>query len=265
MEIESLKLVYFSPTGTTKTIMEGIARGIGISPWETIDITQPEVRKQQLHTSENELLVVGVPVYVGRVPPIALKWLSKLKARNTPAIGVVVYGNREYDDALLELKTTLVNHGCIQIACAAFIGEHSFSSIEIPIAVARPDVSDIKQAELFGEKINEKLSSIASVKNVADITIPGSYPYRESEPWVLDFIAITDECSQCGSCAKVCPVDAIDFNDSTMIDIPKCILCCACIKNCPENARTVKTGILKNVALQLSQTCRKRKEPVLFL
>lgn len=35
MKIQSLKLVYFSPTGTTKTVIEGIARGINQSPVET--------------------------------------------------------------------------------------------------------------------------------------------------------------------------------------------------------------------------------------
>ncbi|MDD3022799.1 MAG: EFR1 family ferrodoxin [Syntrophomonadaceae bacterium] len=265
MKIESLKLVYFSPTGTTKTIIEGIAHGINLIPVETIDISKPEARKQQLQTSENELLVIGVPVYAGRVPTIALDWLCTIKARSTPTVCIVVYGNREYDDALLELKDTMAGHGCVPIAYAAFIGEHSFSSSETPIAVARPDVNDVKQAKLFGERINEKLMSIASANHIADITVPGSYPYRESTPWIVDFIAINDECSQCGACVEVCPVDAIDLENSALIDIKKCILCCACIKNCPEKALTMKTGLVKKVAISISQTCQNRKEPVFFL
>ena len=265
MNIESLKLVYFSPTGTTKTIIEGIARGINQSPMETIDITKPEVRKQQLQTSENELLVIGVPVYVGRVPAIAIDWLHTIKARSTPAVCIVVYGNRQYGDALLELKDTMVKHGCVPIAYAAFVGEHSFSSSETPIASARPDVSDVNHAELFGKRINEKLLSIASVDHISDTTVPGNYPYQQFKAWVLDFIAINDKCSQCGVCAQECPVGAIDLENSGSIDTNKCILCCACIKKCPENARTMKAGIVKNVSIHLSQTCQNRKEPVFFL
>ncbi len=265
MKIESMKLVYFSPTGTTKTIIEAIARGINQSPVETIDITKPEVRKQPLQTSENELLVIGMPVYVGRVPAIAIDWLHTIKARSTPTVFIVVYGNREYDDALLELKDTMGKHGCVPIACAAFIGEHSFSSSETPIAVSRPDLCDVNQAELFGKKINEKLLSIASIDQISDITVPGNYPYNEFEAWVLDFIAINDNCMQCGVCTQVCPVDAINLKNNALIDIKKCILCCACIKKCPENARTVKTGIVRDVAMRLSQTCQNRKEPVFFL
>jgi len=265
MKIASMKLVYFSPTETTKTIIEAIARGINQSPVETIDITKPAVRKQPLQISENELLVIGVPVYGGRVPAIAIDWLHMIKVRSTPTVCIVVYGNREYDDALLELKNTMEKCGGVPIACAAFVGEHSFSSSEMPIAVARPDLSDVTQAELFGEKINEKLLSIASVDHISGITVPGNYPYNEFKPWVLDFIVINDNCMQCGVCAQVCPVDAIDLEINALIDIKKCILCCACIKKCPENARTVKNGIVKDVAMRLSQTCQNRKEPLFFL
>lgn len=265
MKIQSLKLVYFSPSGTTKTIIEGIARGFNQSSVETIDISKPEVRKQQLQTSENDLLVIGVPVYVGRVPAIAIDWLYTLQARSTPAVCVVVYGNRAYDDALLELKDTMVKHGCVPVACAAFVGEHSFSSSETPIAVARPDVSDVNLAELLGKRIKEKLLPIESVDHISDIAVPGNYPYREFKPWVLDFIEINNNCSQCGVCATVCPVDAIDLENSTLIEKEKCILCCACVKSCPEKALTVKPGIVKDVAKRLSQTCQNRKEPVFFL
>jgi NAD(P)H-dependent FMN reductase len=134
MEVQALKLVCFSPTGTTKAIIQGIARGITQSTAALIDITKPNARKQQLQTSESELLVVAVPVYMGRVPALLIEWLHTIKAHNTPAVCIVVYGNRVYDDALLELKDILVKCGCIPIACAAYIGEHSFSSLETPIA-----------------------------------------------------------------------------------------------------------------------------------
>ena len=132
MEIESLKLVYFSPTGTTKTVIQAIANGINHSSVELIDFTLPEKRKEKLQTADNELLIVGVPVYMGRVPAMAAEWLQTIKADNSPAICLVVYGNREYENALIELKDILINVGCLPIAGAAYIGEHSFSSSETP-------------------------------------------------------------------------------------------------------------------------------------
>ena len=226
MKIQSLKLVYFSPGGTTKAVVQGIARGIDQNSAEIINITSPDVRKQPFLTSENELLVIAVPVYMGRVPALLMEWLQAIKAQKTPVVCVVVYGNRAYDDALLELKNTMTERGCMPIACAAYIGEHSFSSFKTPTAQGRPDASDLNHAELFGRKINEKLLSVSSVDHVSDINIPGNYPYGGiTKLWVVDFIAISNECTQCGICAEGCPVGAIDSENSNLIDKEKCITC----------------------------------------
>ncbi|TCO72176.1 EFR1 family ferrodoxin [Marinisporobacter balticus] len=265
MKIKSLKLVYFSPTGTTKKITQGIARGINQINVDLIDITKPNVRKQRLQTLENELLVVAIPVYMGRVPALLMEWLHALKANNTPTVGIVVYGNRAYEDALLELKNVLIKCGCKLIAGAAFVGEHSFSSSELPSSEGRPDASDLNHAELFGRKVNEKLLSILSIDHISDINVPGCYPYGGvTELWKVDFIAVSDRCSQCGICIEGCPVGAIDSENSNLIDKEKCILCCACIKNCPQKARTMKPGLMKDAAIRAHERFKERKEPIFF-
>lgn len=266
MNVTSLKLVCFSPTGTTRLIVQSIAHGINQTHTELIDITKPIERQQGLQTSENELLIIAVPVYLGRVPALLSDWLNSIRADGTPAVCVVVYGNRDFGDALVELRDAIRKCGGIPIACAAFIGEHSFASPEIPIAIARPDANDLDKAELFGRKINETLRTISSVDHIPDIIIPGNYPYSgDTHLWDVDFIAINDNCMQCGICAEGCPVDAIDSEQSSMIDIKRCITCCACIKNCPQDARTMKNGPVKDVAIKLSKLYYKRKEPELFI
>lgn len=266
MKVRSLRMVCFSPTGTSKAVIQGIARGIDLSAVELMDITRPDARTDRLQTSEDELLIVAVPVYMGRVPALLSEWLQRIEARDTPAVCVVVYGNRAYDDALLELRDSLTRRGCRPIAGAAFVGEHSFSSPEVPTAEGRPDASDLKQAEMFGRRIQEKARSLSSVDHIADIEIPGNHPYGGvTELWSVDFLEVSSECTQCGSCAEVCPVGAIDPDDSRLIDQEQCITCCACIKNCPEDARTMKPGLVKDAAARLNELYRERKEPVLFL
>lgn len=264
--MESVKLVYFSPTGTTKAVVQGIVRGINPGTVELIDITGPDARKQPLVTSENELLVIGVPVYMGRVPALLNEWLSAIQAHNTPTIYVVVYGNRVYDDALLELKNTVMKCGGIPIAGAAYIGEHSFSNSETPTAQGRPDKDDLHHAEVLGRKIREKLQSVSSISQVSDVHVPGNYPYGGvTKLWIVDFIAVSDACAQCGICAEKCPVGAVDAENSRLIDIEKCITCCACIKSCPQNARSMKPGLVKDASVRLHTLYSQRKEPEYFI
>jgi ferredoxin len=195
-----------------------------------------------------------------------MDWLGRIQARDTPTACIVVYGNRAYEDALLELKDTLRERGCVPIACAAYVGEHSFSSSETPTAAGRPDAADLEHAEAFGRRVAERTLSALSKADPFDIATPGNHPYRgSSKLWDVDFIAVGGACTQCGICAEGCPAGAVDAQRSDVIDKVKCITCCACIKNCPQNARTMKPGLVKDAAIRLSRLYAERKQPEAFL
>jgi len=67
MNYHTLKLVSFSPTGTTEAILNAIAQGFNPGNLITVDITRPKQRSQPLLLATDDILLIGVPVYMGRV------------------------------------------------------------------------------------------------------------------------------------------------------------------------------------------------------
>ena len=266
MNINSARLIYFSPTRTTKKVIENIAQGIQIAEVVHVDLTPPEARTKELATIRDGLAVIGFPVYAGRLPADAVERFRLLKGHDIPAVIVVVYGNRAYEDALLELRDLAVETGFRPIAAGAFIGEHSYSSDASPIAVGRPDTEDLGKAQEFGKKIREKIIHVLAFQEISPLKVPGNFPYKERST-LSNISPVTQEtvCSKCGECASVCPTAAIGVGDSVVTDCGICIRCCACVKACPAGARTMAEPRIKQVAEQLSVNCRERKEPETFL
>ncbi|MEA2039047.1 MAG: 4Fe-4S binding protein [Thermodesulfobacteriota bacterium] len=266
MNIALAKLVYFSPTKTTKTIIEGIAQGIRVETVEQIDLTPPEAITQEFEGLHDELAIIGSPVYVGRIPIDAALRLQRIKADNTPAVIVVVYGNRQYEDALLELRDLAVQAGFKPVAGGAFIGEHSFANDTMPIANGRPDPEDLKKTKEFGTMILKQMRNIRALDEMPPLHVPGNFPYRKRGK-LPETCPVTQEalCVMCGECAKVCPTAAITVEDRVMTDEKACILCCACVKNCPTRARVIEEPRIKHLAESLSTNCHERKEPEMYL
>ena len=109
---------------------------------------------------------MAVPVYAGRVAPLALERLRRFRGNSSPAILLVVYGNRDYEDALVELRDVVMDLGFVPLAAGAFVGEHSYSRREMPIAEGRPDDADLAAACQFGEKALSKLVSAHDLQSV---------------------------------------------------------------------------------------------------
>jgi ferredoxin len=238
MNINTVKLVYFSPTGTTKQVVEGVAKGIQVSS-ERLDLTPLAAKTREFEEFHNELAVIATPVYAGRVPLEAANRLRRLKGNNTPTVIIVVYGNRAYEDALLELSDIASEAGFKPVAGGAFIGEHMLSPPEKPVASGRPDMKDLKKALEFDKKIQKKMRGIHGSEDISPLEVPGNRPYRKQWDPGEPASPLTKEelCVKCGRCAVVCPVAAVTVGTVVTTQQDACLWCCACVKNCLAGAR----------------------------
>jgi ferredoxin len=241
MDIVKVYAVYFSPTGATEKIVTAAAKGTGL-PGAKINLTTWLSRENRRKTfTQNELAVIGLPVYDGRLPGKIDNFFTFLQGNATPAIAIVVYGNRDYDDALIELKNRLEERGFKVIAGAAFIGEHTFSR---HIAGGRPDAEDLATAKEFGRRAREGLDKAYN----GTLAVRGNYPYvkntfdpirlsGEYSGWAQ--VGTAQDCTFCGLCAENCPWNAITIDDNVITNYAKCMRCFRCIKMCPSHAKKV--------------------------
>ncbi len=266
MSVSSARLIYFSPTGTTRKVLEGIADGIQLASVEHLDLTPPDAAARKPAELHGKLAIIGSPVYAGRLPDDMISRLKRVKGNGEPAAIVVVFGNRAYDDALLELRDVARETGFKPFAAGAFIGEHSFSTGATPIAIGRPDGEDLQKAGEFGKMIREKMKNLQRLDDMAPFPVPGKFPYKERTA-LSNISPVTHEslCAKCENCASVCPTAAITMKDTVVTDPGACIRCCACVKTCSTGARTMEDARIRQVAEQLSMNCRNRKEPELFI
>jgi ferredoxin len=267
MEIKKAYAVYFSPTGTTQKAVISFAEGLGF-PLEKIDLTLPKTRQAFSHSfDKDEMVVVGFPVYGGRLPKNLDDFFSCLKANNTSSVALVMYGNREYDDALIELKFRLEERGFVVKAGAAFIGEHTFSK---NIATGRPDKNDLAIAASFGQQA----AALISKNTSGTLTLKGHYPFvakgiDPSNPGPLPIffnIVTTELCTNCGLCAENCPWGAIDADNPGIINSTKCPRCLRCLKNCPNSAKRITDEKFLAFLPKFEMMLKARRcEPELFL
>lgn len=225
MNLQRIHLAYFSATGTTARYMQAISKGIDAAQTNTIKLT--EIKENAISIPANELIVFGIPVFSGRIPQFAQKAIQQLKGNNTPAIITCIYGNRDFDDALVELKDLVQANGFNVVSAAAFVAQHS---IFPKVAKGRPHAADLAQATQFGVR------SIQNLHTNAPITIKGNYPYRAIKPVPLH-PTTTKQCNNCGHCMKQCPVQAMHPDNPKKIDKKKCISCMHCISICPKQAK----------------------------
>ncbi len=245
---------HFSPTGTTVKVARAVAQGSGCSVRE-VDLSAPVVPTT---VKSDEILLAAVPVFGGRVPAVALERLSVLKGSGQPAVAVAVYGNRAFDDALLELKDALESNGFQVVAAGAFVAEHSIAR---SIAAGRPDIHDLEIARNFGAGIMQKLAG----GNMISVQVPGDPAYREKVGSDSPHPAAGETCVGCGTCAKSCPVGAIPLETPAETDGSKCINCMRCVSICPQNARSLPDAMLAAVEGMLKQVASDPKQPELFL
>lgn len=272
--MKSVSAVYFSATDTTKRVACRLAAQLAARlqlPCSEVEFTLPAARQQPLRFGQDEIVVLGTPVYAGRVPNVLLPFLKTMQGTGAIGIPVVVYGNRHFDNALMELRDLMENAGIRTVAAAAFIGEHAFSRV---LAAHRPDAEDESVVDAFAAQMAEKLVSMRQFPQTPvevpgiPVSYGGYYQPRDRHGVAINILKVkplvNEKCTDCKICVEVCPMGSIS-RDNVREYTGICIKCGACIKKCPENARYYEDEGYLYHQHELEEMYGRRAEPVTFV
>ncbi len=204
---------------------------------------------------KEDQVLIAMPSFGGRAPAVAIERLKKIAGNGAKCTLVCVYGNRAYEDTLVEMEDAAKESGFQVVAAVAAVAAVAEHFIMPQYAAGRPDASDKKQLEQFAEQIADKTEAVVS--------IPGNRPYKKAGGAGL-VPKVNKSCKKCGLCAESCPVQAID-PASFAANAKKCISCMRCVKQCPEKARKVNGAMVSIAAMAIKKACSVRKENELYI
>lgn len=178
-----------------------------------IDLTYPAGQPAPLPAGA--VAIFAVPVYGRHVAPAALERLREIRGEGTPAIVLAVYGNRSFGTAVAELASFVAERGFVPVAAGAFVGEHSYSTPETPIAQGRPDAQDLAAATAFGAQVREKLAKTGSS--------PGRNPETASDTAATTRTTQTDsmDAAKAPATGALVPVDPAKLREPRTPLLPK--------------------------------------------
>ncbi len=250
--------IFFSPQGGTKRVADLLTEPC---PQVTkIDLIKDKAALSNISFNKEDIAYVAVPSFSGRIPSVINALFADVRGNGAKAVLIAVYGNRAFEDTLIELKDLLTGCGFNTVAAVAANAEHS---IMHQYATGRPDKEDTEELKEFALKIKEHLQQTHI--DLPSVDVPGNHPYRPVGSGSIRPI-VNQKCIGCNLCAKECPAKAIPIVKSKPSETTeKCIGCMHCIALCPLKARELDSHLVNALAEKMKPAFAQRKQNQLFI
>ena len=250
-------LICFSPTGGVKKCADAFTAAWD-GGWTMIDLCDANFDAAAWNITADDLAVVAAPAYGGRLPTIAAERFAKLAGNGAKIILLCVFGNRAFEDTMIEMFDIATADGFRPVAAAGAIAAHSMMT---QFAVGRPDISDRIELAAYAMRIRKKLEED---NDDSIVSVPGNRPYK-IYPGSAAKPLVNDNCKACGACVPACPTAAIDPKDPKVTNYDLCVGCMRCAALCPSGGRAADPNVIAGIVAKVGAALSGHKENSLYL
>ena len=228
-----MKICYFTATGNSLYV----ARRVGGEGAELLSI--PQLMKQDRIEVADEAVGLVFPVYVGGLPMMVCEFLNRADVEAGYLFAVCTCGTG-VGVALDQVEEACRERGWNLSYSAGVLMVDNF----LPLFEMREQVDTLPAKDVEGQlaAICDDIAgrqlhcARASAKTRAMMAMSGGLAKRVLRKDAARDYVVTDACTRCGTCAKVCPSDNINVTESGLVFGESCEVCYACLHACPVNA-----------------------------
>ena len=258
-------ILYFSGTGNSKYVAQRMAEALNQSLLSMND----RIRSHDTSPVEtDERLVIVTPTYAWRIPRLVRDWLLETEFPGAAQVWFIMTCGSEIGHASRYNRSLCQTKGLTDMGTAQIIMPENY--------IAMFDAPQAEEARRIVAKAQPDIDrSIAAVREGRPFPPPHDRLYDRfmSGPVNPIFYAcfvkssvftVSEACTGCGQCAKVCPVQAIDPATPRKTDKDRCITCMACVARCPRKARRLNPFMQFVAGQKMKKVCGGRKPNALF-
>jgi len=244
--------IYFSGTGNTKYIAELFSQemdAICVSIEEDIDF--------QDHIKNHDILCFCYPIYGSRVPLIMRRFVAEHMEAIKGKKLIIFATQLLYSGDGARVFTDLFQPGTVEVIYAEhfnlpnnvsnlfFLGENSAEKLEKKRQKAEAKLEQMcrnikngiskKRGFSAGSKFLGNLQGLAWQGNSRRIEANS----KLGERTMGKAVRIDRDCTMCGLCVKLCPMDNLEQKGGVIAQQDNCTVCYRCVNACPQRAISI--------------------------
>ncbi len=237
-------IIYFSGTGNSKYVAKQIGKEQGKEITNMSKFFSGEI---SYDISTTTPLVIVCPIYAGGLPKVVREFIENINLTSTSKVYIITTCGANSGKINVALRSQLERKG---------LELYGFEEIVMPsnyIMLYNPPTREeaVQVIKDSSEKIKQVAVNIAQEKGFSIKDEYSLFDKFQSTQFVSSIFhtflckdkgfSVSDSCTSCDKCVKICPVDNISITDKYPVWHGNCTHCSGCISICPHEAIEYKS------------------------